>query len=142
MELQDATPGEEVQATAQMKDPLAPLRGNIRCFGGDGAAGRVAPPYASSPHLTPPQLLTAGEGQTEGGGEGRQEVQRAKLVREKVEEEGGRRHRPKEEEGRPRWRICDPEVRRSIDRREGASGGGGADWIGVGFRGGGGASNK
>jgi hypothetical protein len=31
------------------------------------------PPYALPPHLTPPLLLTSGEGDKEGGGEGRQE---------------------------------------------------------------------
>jgi hypothetical protein len=40
------------------------------------------------PHLAPPLLPTAGEGRTEGGGEGRQGGWRAYLVKE--EEERGR----------------------------------------------------
>jgi hypothetical protein len=35
-------------------------------------AGAATPQDAPPPHLTPPPLLTAGEGQAEGGGEGRQ----------------------------------------------------------------------
>jgi hypothetical protein len=62
MQLQADARGEEVQAAAQGKDLLVPLRGNIRCSSRDGAAGRAKPPYASSPHLTSPLLLTAGEG--------------------------------------------------------------------------------
>jgi hypothetical protein len=61
--------GEDVQAAA-------PGRGPGR-HTGEGGAGLAVPPYAPPPHLTLPLLLTAGEGRTEGGGEGRQEVRRA-----------------------------------------------------------------
>jgi hypothetical protein len=99
MELQIAAPEEEVQATASGKVPPAPLRENIHCSGRDGAAGRAAPPFAPPPHLTPPLLLTAGEGQTEGevrgGGRSGRPNRRGKRLR-KWEGGGGGRRRKRE----------------------------------------------